>query len=288
MKVEELELLRKKTASFIVVGVILSIIISFGLFYMTKHFEFLFVFLLSGFILTLWLAKKNTDKFALEFKKTFVSKALGLLLVDFEYNPNDGIKESVIIKTRLIGTGSKFSSDDYISGKYEDINVKQSDIHIETTHISNDDNGFTTTYNLTALKGRWTIFELKKMFPTNIQITQRGFKNLRTICLSKFKYKKNIVDDIEFNKKFKVYAEDERNILQVLTPQVIDKIKSLDAEFDGKLLFGFIDSNLHICVKNKKELFAHSIFKPLDENVIVEKISKELKLLLEFIDIIRK
>ncbi len=285
MSVEELEILRKKAKNTILIGTFFTIITAIALFVMLNSPLYSIILIIIGTIITQIISIKPRKKFVLAFKETFVLKSLKTIFTDLIYEPEKGLDESIIRDTKMMYMGDRYSSNDYISGKYKNINVIQADVHIEEEHTSTDSDGNTTTTWITIFKGRWMIFDFNKYFKANIQISQKGFGNSKLSNWgSKIKYKKVMMEDQEFNNSFKTYAQDEHEAFYILTPSLMEKIKKLTNNISGKLLFCFIDNKLHIGLQNNKDSFEHGIFTRIDEEKVTNEISQDIKLITNFID----
>ena len=285
MSVEEIEILRRKAKNTILIGTFFTIITAIALFVMLNSPLYSIILIILGTIITQIISIKPRKKFVLAFKETFVLKSLKTIFTDLIYEPEKGLDESIIRDTKMMYMGDRYSSNDYISGKYKNINVIQADVHIEEEHTSTDSDGNTTTTWITIFKGRWMIFDFNKYFKANIQISQKGFGNSKLSNWgSKIKYKKIMLEDQEFNNSFKTYAQDEHEAFYILTPSLMEKIKKLTNNISGKLLFCFIDNKLHIGLQNNKDSFEHGIFTRIDEEKVTNEISQDIKLITNFID----
>lgn len=284
MSVEQLEMLRKKARNGIIIGISCSIGISLLLFLITKLFPIIF-FGIFGVIITIALTSKKQKEFSLAFKRTFVLKALELVFTDLKYLPENGISESVIRNTKMMNMGDRYSSNDYFYGKYKDISVVQADVHIEEKHTTTDSHGHTTTHWVTIFRGRWMVFDFNKSFVANIQVCQKGFSNAKVGNFGQdLKFKKIQLEDETFNNQFRTYAQNEHDAFYVLTPQFMEKIKNLINMVNGKMLLCFIDNKLHVGIQNNQDSFEHNVFTKIDEKQVIEQISRDIKLITNFVD----
>ncbi|MBE6152801.1 MAG: DUF3137 domain-containing protein [Firmicutes bacterium] len=285
MDIEELEKLRIKAKKIVLIGGFCSIIFGIFLFYITKLFPTLFIGVVVGIIITLIISSKPSKMFTMAFKEKFVLKSLKNIFTDLKYQPEIGIDESTIRDTQMMDMGDRYSSNDYISAKYKNIAVIQSDVHIEEKHETRDSDGNKRTTWVTIFRGRWMIFDFNKNFKANIQVSQKGFGNSRINNWgNKLKYKKIMMEDQVFNNQFRIYAQNEHDAFYVLTPSLMEKIKSLTNTINGKILLCFIDNKLHVGIQNNKDSFEHSIFKKINEDKVIEEISKDIKLITNFVD----
>ena len=285
MSIEELEILRKKARNIVLIGILISVLSAIVVSILLKSFFALFFIIVVGLIITILISVKSTRNFTLAFKETFVLKSLNSVFTDLVYEPEKGLDESIIRNTGMMNMGDVYSSNDFISGKYKNINVIQADVHIEEEHETTDSDGDTTTTLVTIFKGKWMIFDFNKLFKANIQVSQKGFGNsILSNWGEKIKYKKVMTEDQAFNNSFRIYAQDEHEAFYILTPSLMEKIKKLTGDISGKLLFCFIDSKLHIGIQNNKDSFEHSIFTKINEEKVTNEISQDIKLITNFVD----
>lgn len=244
-------------------------------------------FIVFGIILTAMLVtlipRKNRIKFDEAYKQYFVKRSLETIFTDLYYSPNQGIPRSVIGNTGMMNTGDIFSSNDYIQGKYKGILFRQSDVDIQEE--STDSEGHTTYY--TIFRGRWMIFDFNKPFKANIQVVQKGFgaNRVQFSFKKEEKFKKVKMESEDFNKRFKVYAQNELEAFYILTPHIMEKMIKLDEDNNGRLLLCFVNNELHVGVNDGKDSFEYNnFFKPIDEQKELEKTSKDIKQITMFID----
>ena len=289
--VEEIERLRIKAANIIKIGSIISVglaivvalsaVISGNFFSLPLAFGILII----GIIVTMVFSNKPSKEFKLAYKNTFVLQSLKSVFDDLEYNPERGFDYNVIKNTGMMYMGDRYSSNDYVKGKYKNINVEQADVHIEEQVTTTDSDGNTTTHYETLFMGQWMIFDFNKRFSANVQVCGKGFYNAkRGNWGSSLKYKKVEMEDAEFNKMFRVYAMDAHEAFYILTPSLMDRIKKLSNSIKGSILLCFVDNKLHVGISNNKDAFEASLFKKLDESKIISNISSEIKLITNFVD----
>lgn len=287
--VQELEKLRekitKKTTIIVTIAAVIILILLVYAMSTKKAFFFpitIFTFVISLLVNNL-LTAKETNKYNEIYKKVVVLETLKEVFDITEYNPNEGIDRYEIAETRMMSTGDRYHSNDYMIGKYKNINFKCADVHIETEHEDSDgDRHYSTLF-----RGQWMIFDFNKTFKANIQICERFFAGaMRGNLFSKTKYHKVNMEDVEFNKQFKVYAQDEHEAFYILTPGMMQRILQLNNDIPGKTLFCLKDNKLHIGLHNNKDLFEPNVYKKVDLNADKEKIVREMKTISSFVDIL--
>lgn len=298
MSIEELKSLQLKIISKnkkcnLIGTIIIVIVLSISIFIflsrkMELHFSIIFIFIeliISIIILTIVKSIVNGSDikvFYKEFKDIFVLQSLKNYFGDIIYKTDEGFTEQFIDSIGMLDTGDRFNSNDYISGTYKNIKFEQSDIHIEEKHEEEDKEGNKEEVWETIFMGRLMIFDFNKNFKANIQVSSHHFDANRLPWKKKFSSVK--MEDVEFNKNFSVYAENEHEAFYILTPHFMEKIKEVTKKLNCGIMFGFIDSKLHIAIDNNEDSFEYNVFKPINEQEVSDNIVKDIKVITNFVD----
>ena len=292
--VNELKILQKKIIeknnkinkismiiTLIVMMCFISLVYVYGELDGAMFFGIIFVVIMISFIITAatkgTVNGKDIKLFNQNFKKLFVLKALEDNFDDVNFTPEQGFDESFINKIGMFDTADRYSSNDWFSAKYNDISFQHADIHTEDRHEDSEGHVSYTTRFL----GRYMIFEFNKTFKANVSVANKGFSSVSLPRKKKFHEVK--MEDVEFNKCFKVYAENEYDAFYILTPHFMEKLKVLNNKVNAELLFGFVDNKLHIAVDNYDDSFEHDVFVEIDEVSIENEILKDIKLITDFV-----
>lgn len=284
-KLEELRL-EVKNAYIVAFVVIVSLLI-ISMLFVRIMFISMFIIIL-GIFITMIVTSKKRQQYKKGFKNYFVLSSLNKYFEELNYNPEQGMPYKTIADTKMMNMGDRYYSNDYMTGKYKNIYFEQADVHIEEEYESTDSDGHTTTSYVTIFKGRWMIFDFNKSFKANVQVSQKGFGNSKVqLHLGKKEqlYQKVSMESEEFNKRFKVYAQNEHDAFYILTPSLMERIQRLDDNNKGKLLLCFIENKLHIGLYDGKDSFeAGSVFKAIDEEKVRKEIEKDIKTITQFVD----
>ncbi len=284
--IEELEQDRIKLRKNILLigGITLAVFILLLLIFQTYEIAIFAIPVTLGLPL-ICTGKQKTD-YILKFKKYFVQSALKTVFTDLTYRPEQGMPRDVISSTKMMHMGDRYTSNDYISGRYKDIGFRQADIHIEEERETTDSDGNTRTYWVTLFRGRWMIFDFNKTFKADLQVCQKHFGNNRVSNWGNdTKFEKVKLESMDFNKRFNVYAQSDHEAFYLLTPPIMEKIIKLDDMNQGRLLLCFIDNKLHIGLYDGKDSFEHApIFKQINEEQVRSNISNDIKQITMFID----
>ena len=243
----------------------------------------IFVFAITAIVVAI-----ATRKEAAEYKKTykayFVEQNLAKTFTNLQYQHEAGLNKQVLAATQMINTGDRYSSNDLTMGKYKNVNFTQADVHIEEEYTDSDGG----THYTTIFRGRFMIFEFPKRFNFKLEVVSKFFgvgkvpgRNPQTGR----KFEKFEVESIDFNKKFKIYAEDGFETFYLLDPSFILKIEKVSAEYDKKMIFCFVDNKLYVGINEGKDSFEPPRpSKPIDEQLEIEKVSHDIKVITDFVD----
>ena len=243
----------------------------------------IFVFAITAIVVAI-----ATRKEAAEYKKTykayFVEQNLAKTFTNLQYQHEAGLNKQVLAATQMINTGDRYSSNDLTRGKYKNVNFTQADVHIEEEYTDSDGD----THYTTIFRGRFMIFEFPKKFNFKLEVVSKFFgvgrvpgRNPQTGR----KFEKFEVESIDFNKKFKIYAEDGFETFYLLDPSFILKIEKVSAEYDKKMIFCFVDNKLYVGINEGKDSFEPPRpSKPIDEQLEIEKVSHDIKVITDFVD----
>lgn len=288
MNKEELEGLRLELRNAYIIAIVVIVVLLLISILFIKSMFISMVIIILGIVITMLITSKKRQKYQKGFKDYFVLSSLNQYFEELTYKPEQGMPYETIANTKMMNMGDRYRSNDYMAGKYKNIYFEQADVHIEEEHESTDSDGHTTTSYVTIFKGRWMIFDFNKSFKANVQVSQKGFGNSKIQLHFGKKdqlYQKVSMESEEFNKRFKVYAQNEHDAFYILTPSLMERIERLDDNNKGKLLLCFIENKLHIGLYDGKDSFeAGSVFKAIDEEKVREEIEKDIKTITQFVD----
>ena len=228
-------------------------------------------------------AVKPYIEFKSKYKETFVQSSLEGIFDNLNYQPYGGISRDIIKNTQMMQMGNKYHSNDYIEADYNGVHFIQSDVCIQEETHDSDNHSHTETY----FRGRWMIFDFNKTFKANLQVVQNGFKHAkrkRFFGKEEEKYKKVEMEDITFNKEFKIFAQNEHDAFYILTPQMMERIRNVANNIDGYLILCFIDNTLHVGIHTNRDSFEPSMMKELDPEVEKQKIINDINLITTFVN----
>jgi hypothetical protein len=194
-----------------------------------------------------------------EFKKVYVTEELKKVFPASTYIYNRGFTEKEVIKSGLLYNRDRFASEDMISGKFDGVNFKCSDVLQKEVRRSRKH-----TTVVTVFQGRFYEFDFPKKFKSNLILVQPY--NYRPFS----KLKKVKMESVKFNSEMKVYAESEHEAFYILTPQFMERLIFMDNKYLDKISFSFLDNKLSIAIDSRKDYFDIKAFKTVNKSIISE------------------
>ena len=239
---------------------------------------------LGAFWFYLAVGSKERVNYQRAYKAYFVEKELEATFSELKYNHTSGLNPRVLAATGMVNLGDRFNSNDFATGRYKDVGFTQADVHIETEYTDSEGHASYTT----IFKGRWMIFEFPKKFNFRLEVIEKGFRAYQVPkgdAKTGRKFEKVQVESPEFNKMFKVWAEDGFETFYLLDPSLIDNITKLGEAYKGQMLLCFVDNRLYVGLNDKKDAFEPpNVFKKLDEATEKAKIKQDVGLITDFVD----
>ncbi len=244
-----------------------------------------FFFATIGLIITFFATAKDRQAYHEEYKRYFVRASLEKAFPGCLYSHNAGLSRGAIAATGMMNLGDSFSSNDYVSGTFKNLNFAQADVHITETHTDSDGNRTTVT----IFKGRYAIFEFKKKFNFRLEVVGKRFGAYQVPHGSSFKkFQKISTESAEFNKRFRVLAEDGFEAFYILDPAFIERVQKLGEEHKYSVALFFVNNALHIAINDNSDSFeAPSPFKEIDEKAEFAKVENDIKLITNVVDSLR-
>lgn len=210
-----------------------------------------------------------------EFKKVYVTEEMKKVFPASTYIYNHGFTEEEVIKTGLLRKQDRYASEDMISGNFDGVNFRCSDVLQK--EVSN--NGKSSSVTI-VFKGRFYEFDFPKSFKSNLLLLQPY--NFRPFS----DFEKIKTESVKFNSEMKVYAKNEHEAFYLLTPQFMERLLYMDDKYNDKISFSFLNNKLSIAINTRKDYFDIKPFKTVNKSIISE-YREELNDIKEFIRVLQ-
>lgn len=257
---EQVEVKRKNCANTVVIGIILAVL-GFILAFMVEDIQFIGFILIVIALIVIAVGYGKFNALSKEFKNKYLRELINKTFDNAEYYPDRGIDKDRVYATNLVKRADRYHTEDLIKGDVEGVKFETCDLKLEERHVRHTKNG-TQVYYVTYFLGRFFEFEFPKEFKSKIIVTESG---LMTFFSS---FKKLEMESVEFNKKFKTYAQNEHDAFYVLTPHLMESILELERSNPGTIALLFTGNKLNITINNNRDTFEMSLFRKVDMSII--------------------
>ena len=174
-------------------------------------------------------------------------------------DPNRGLILNVLLKPGFFASPDRYYGKNYKTGSYDGISFEQAGYDLQRRERHTDGKGNTYYTYETYAKGTMYRFAYERNFAATVKVLEKsGLLSFGRGGLSPVE-----TEYIAFNKKFQVLTNDETLVFFLLTPQMQEKILSLEGKFKGQFYMAFVGSELYIAVDDNDASiaipFAHPV-----------------------------
>ena len=173
------------------------------------------------------------------YKDLFVEQPLRDNFDNVFYSSKGGFSLIEVNDLKLIATGTKTVTEDYIEASYKGVNFKMSDVRLMNMNIHKK-------YNDTIMfEGRILMFDLPNKFVNTTKVYSDSFyhrweggkRNLITM------------ESLEFNDAYDVFSEDAHDVFYLLTPNYMEQLLKLKKKY-GKIAMSFEGNRVVVATGN--------------------------------------
>ena len=218
---------------------------------------------LGGFIYK-FLVKDYTH----EFKEKIISPLIDALDEDLSYHKDLHVSELLFNRSKLFSSPDRVNGNDLVKGKILGTNIRFSDFHAEKRHRnSKGQDNWSTIF-----KGLFVVAEFNKNFIGETIVLPDTAQSTFGDLLGHWLQAKNLardelvkMDDVEFEKKFVVYSNDQIEARYILSHSIMKKLVTFHKKFGHPLYISFVRNHIHIAIYYDKDMFEPSVFSSLLE-----------------------
>lgn len=223
---------------------------------------------LSGLMFKLMI-KKN-------FEKKIKLKIMPIVCSCFEnikWINTKSFDSSKFLASGVITAYSREKYDDIFSGMFKDVKFNI----VEARYINGYGKNSKTVFNGVIIE-----LDMNKSFSSHTIITPNSI--IHNISFSNLKH--TVLEDVEFEKKFDVFTNDEVEARYLITPSFMQRLKSMKTAFKAdKIKCAFYGQNLIIALSTDNDLFSIcELNKPLDDSVQYFQMYEEIVSIIKLID----
>jgi len=223
---------------------------------------------------------KVFSDFDAKYRDQFMAKLLEGY--NYTYNRNHYISKLVYSKLGFTSTGDDYDGEDLLEieipnkdGSPSGSWLRICDLYITETHVYTDSDGNTHTETETIYSGAFGYVLFKEEFKCALGLDSlpnvRGLKRIK-------------LEDIEFNKQFRIHSTDQLEALRILTPDMMQKLLALNKKakhlavmLQGNAMSLGFSKNLFEPTRKGKKTLAERYLPLYDDISILVKIVKEIR-----------
>ena len=268
---EKLEFDRKQLQHRIVsVGVLYTLVFAFlasAVLKATSNLDgYVFAIIIYGLIGGV-LYKYLIKDYVAEFKEKVISPLIFELDANLNYSADLHVPSEHFTRSNLFTTTpDRVNGNDFVRGKIDGVDIQFSDFHAEKKSKSSKGNSSWET----IFQGLFIVTEFNKRFKAQTVIlpdgAQSAFGNLIGNWLQSNNFSRHDLvkmDDVEFEKEFVVYSNDQIEARYILSHSLMSKLLTFKKRSNRPLSISFKGGNVYMAIAYDKDLFEPSVFHSL-------------------------
>lgn len=208
------------------------------------------------------------------YKNTFVKSMLSTMLDDVEYDWHMGFIETEVMGFGIVKIGNRFHSEDYISATYKGVKFRQADVVIEHETGSGKNRKIQTYF-----RGRMFEFNFSSKIVANVKVFSKSYTS--HLNLKDFETE---MEDVNFNKNFKVYASNAHDAFYILTPQMMERLAAINRRYPT-IAFRFAPGKLYVGIVTG-DSFDTSVVRKLSYPEEQARMKQDVQVIIDIIEMI--
>lgn len=195
------------------------------------------------------------------------------------YREKEGFTEEDIAASGMIMMGNLFESNNLVKGERGDISFEMADVTVGRK--TQNGKGYHT---VTFFDGCWMTFHLNKSFGTTLHVKEKGFSGNQSVAAKKKPLSLMSVEHKEFNRFFRVYAEDEERAAYILTQPFMEAILSINCSLQGDLMLALADDTVHVAIHGIKRELDSILPDEVDRRTLKREMLLDVSMITDFVD----
>ncbi len=231
--------------------------------------------------------RKIRNEFTYNFKLRIIKSIIEFFDKSLNYQPNNYIPFDQFEKSGLFPRRiDKYYGDDYVEGKLDKTNIKFSEIHVFVEENSSDNKKTLVE----IFGGIFFIADFNKNFngktivlPDKAERTLGKFANFFQSLMKQYGELVKL-EDIEFEKEFMVYSNDQIESRFILSTSIMDRLTNFKRKVKKDIYISFVDNHIYLGIHYKGRLFEPKIFGKLVSEETLRVYYEQLELTLSIVD----
>ena len=269
---KQLEKDRKQLQSrIIVVGVLFTlfclILYSFVFSKMGSSTDIMIFFAFGYFSLGTIIYKMLIKDYTKEFKEKIMHPLIKELDSNLSYESEQYLSQTYFRDSKIFSSPiDRYSGNDLVYGKIDDVHIEFSDIHAEKNHKNSKGKDNWST----VFKGLFIVADFHKHFKGSTVVLPDSAQSTFGDLIGGWLQSKNFsreelvkMDHPEFEKEFVVYATDQIEARYILSHSLMQKLLHFKTRSKHPLHISFIGQSINLAIEYNKDLFEPSVFRSL-------------------------
>jgi len=228
----------------------------------------LLIFICFGYVAISAIIYKTLIKdYTKEFKNKIIAPMIKEIDPQLSYSSWQHVSQNLFTRSKFFTQKpTKFSGNDLVQGKIDDIKIQFSDIHAQKEY--RDSKG--RKHYETIFKGLFIVSEFNKNFKGKTVIlpdtAQTFFGDIIGGWLQANNVQRNELvkmDNVKFEKEFVVYSTDQIEARYILSPALMERLLIFKKRSKHPILVSFIGGSIYIAIQSNEDQFEPSIFHSL-------------------------
>ncbi len=229
--------------------------------------------------------------FRRDYKASVISPIVSFFDPSFRYSPERGHSKAKFVASMLFSTRpDRFHSEDWVSGVVGATDFAFSEVKAEEKRTTRDSKGNTTTTYHTIFKGVWFDADFHKHFTGRTFVLPDGGGRLLGgfgSWIQRFSGGRGELvklEDVEFERRFKVYSDCQVEARYILSPGLMRRILELRERFNRDLFITFQGDRVTIALPMSADLFEPRLFRSLLDYRLISETFGHLTLFIGIIE----
>ncbi len=218
--------------------------------------------------------------FNYEFKNKLLREIITKISPNLDYFPNKFIDKKEFYYPNIYKIADFYGGNDLIEGKFKGVNIKLSDLFLQEEIITYDEKGNEKVRYETIFKGIFFIADFNKTFTSKTYVLSNKIAFLKRFGNRAY------MDDVEFEKSFKTFTNDQINARYILTPNFMERVLNLQKIFNCEINISFIKTKIYIAINKGFDSFEADINKPIVKQDPAKVILDDLNALLDIVKVL--
>lgn len=246
-------------------------------------------------------AYKYKKSFEKEVKKGVINSFLSFF-GDFHWSMDEHIPEEDIEYSKLITKFTRLESDDYFEGVHDGVKITISEMKlinkdnfgtvVDTLHDPSEFYENKRDNEITVFRGLFIKLSLNKLLNSHtiiIENTSAVDKFFSALSKERSGMEKVELEDVEFNKQFSVFSEDQTEARYILTTTFMERFKHLKDIFQTNNIKASFQTNaVLIAIESYKDLFVlGDVTRPVTDTQQVQTLFEEFAAVLSLIEVLK-